>query len=66
MNAQEQGKCDFCGETKPVSRQYLHAKNPKRFEETGADPFTMTRYCRDCGLQEKLSTDSIDKPAKEE
>lgn len=59
MNAQEQGKCDFCGEVKPVFRQYLHAKNPRPAEETGTDPFTMTKYCNDCGLAETLQEKDV-------
>lgn len=52
MNTQEFHKCSFCGESKPVLRQYLHAKNPRPFEETGTDPFTITWYCQDCGIED--------------
>jgi len=46
----EQNKCDFCGEIKIVSRQYLHAKNKPK---TG-NGFTITMYCSDCGLDEQI------------
>lgn len=52
---QEQGKCDFCGETKIILRQYLHAKNTSHIDTNKHTPFTITNYCRDCGLEEVLS-----------
>lgn len=47
MNA-EQNKCSFCKESKIVSRQYLHARDP----QPGADSCAFIYYCSDCGLRE--------------
>lgn len=51
---EEQNKCSFCGEVKPVSRQYLHAKNKEHIDENKQTPFTITFYCVDCGLEEDI------------
>lgn len=49
MNA-EQNICDFCGQSKIVSKQYLHAKN---VPHTG-NGFAVVYYCEDCGLKEEI------------
>lgn len=51
---QEKGKCSFCGEIKPVSRQYLNAKNTKHIDTNKHTPFTITFYCNDCDIEEKM------------
>lgn len=48
---QEYGTCDFCRADKPLMRQYLHAKN----KPAVGDGFSITRYCEECGLLEKIS-----------
>lgn len=48
---QEQNKCDFCRIVRPVSRQYLHAKN---MPQTG-NGFVIIYYCQECGLQEGIT-----------
>lgn len=52
----EVGTCDFCGEEKPISRFYVHAKNTKDKNRNG---FEIISYCRDCGCieAEKLDED---------
>lgn len=60
MNTQEQNICSFCGEIKPVLRQYLHAKNTSHIDTNKHTPFTITYYCNDCGLEEVVR-----RPAKQ-
>jgi len=43
----EVNKCSFCGQSKPVTRLYVHAKNTQK---TG-NGFAIIYYCKDCGLK---------------
>ena len=52
----ESNKCDFCGEIKIVSRQYLHAKNKE--SSLQGNGFSITYYCNDCGLLENCIDNS--------
>lgn len=48
---QEKAKCAFCGESKGVHRQYLHAKRRQKI----GNGFNFIYYCDDCGLLETVS-----------
>ena len=50
MSAQEVGKCNFCGEEKPVSRKYVHAKEDKHIDTNKHTPFVIIKYCNTCGV----------------
>ena len=52
MNTGEYGTCAFCRADKPLTRQYLHAKN----KPTVGDGFVLIRYCVECGLLERVSS----------
>jgi len=57
MGEQEQDKCDFCKEVKPVERTYLRpSKYVKSFDLTvnnhlynQGDYFIIIKTCADCG-----------------
>ena len=53
----ELATCDFCRAVVPVQRKYLYRENKER--EIG-DGFTITRYCRECGLEGKPDTNHTD------
>lgn len=48
---QEENKCDFCGQVKPVGRVYVYAGNKEKIleKDRNANYFTFVFYCLDCG-----------------
>lgn len=62
---QEINKCDFCGEIKPVLRQYLHAKNKEHIDTNKHTPFKITFYCEQCGIEEKVFDDLLNEMRKD-
>lgn len=55
MGGVEIGRCDFCGEVKPLERFYVNAKNRKDKNKNG---FAVVRFCRDCGCAGSEKIDS--------
>ena len=50
MNTQEIHTCDFCKESKPVMRKYVHAGN-KNLDDNKQNIFVIIWYCGDCGIE---------------